>query len=261
MDPDRPESPPAGRRGGANGPIDDVDPRFTGARPPPVRPRERALVATRGPGPSREDPRVRLLRVALPGLFAVAVLAVAAVFMRSLAPPPGAHVVGPEREVREAVADRPYRVCRDGGLPCAWITVVDGRLLALDTSGPLREEFGRLAVAWCPSSGHFGSNVTGSRYDQAGNPVDGPAPRGLDRFTLSVRDGVVIVDFFRRTTGRQVGRQEPTIPPEGPDCDPIPHDWDADLRLPSERAAPDRLRSGTAAGPPRGRSGSPRRGR
>ena len=116
---------------------------------------------------------------------------------------------------------------------CAWLTRVDGDLVALSTSGPLRAEFGRQGVGWCPSSGRFGSNSTGSRYDALGRLVEGDSPRGLDRFRVFVDDGTVWVDFGSRTAGRQVGRPFDPIPAEGPECEQIPFDRDADLGLPS----------------------------
>ncbi len=182
------------------------------------------------------DPRVRVLRAALPLLALGAVVLIGAVFARGLDPPGGqVEVVGDEGAVRAAVAERPLRVCLGGRQPCAWLTVADGRLLALNTSGPLREEYGRNGVQWCPTSGHFGANNTGSRFDQAGRVVDGPAPRSMDRFHVRVDDaGRVVVDFAALTTGLQAHRVTETTPPVGPHCDPIPFDREADLELPPE---------------------------
>jgi hypothetical protein len=195
--------------------------------------RRRELVETHGPGPSPMDPRVRLLRGLIPALTIAALVAVGAVFFRALAPGPSLVVVGDDAAVQAAVADRPMRLCReDGGLPCAWLTVVDERLLALSTSGPVREEFGRQGVGWCPSSGYFGSNATGSRYDPAGNLVVGPSPRGLARYAVRVNDrGEVVVDFNDRIAGRRAGSAPTVLPPAGPPCAEIPFAWDVDLRL------------------------------
>ncbi|HWB71876.1 MAG TPA: hypothetical protein VG452_06640 [Egibacteraceae bacterium] len=214
------------------GPLDASDPRFGVGDGAPAPGRLRTLVPSQGPGPSPLDPRVRALRVALPALFAAGLLTVAAVFYVALDPGSGSQAVGPAAAVRAAVAPRPHRVCYRGSQPCAWLTVVDGELLALNTSGPLREEFGRLGVAWCPSSGYFGSNTSGSRFDQAGRVVRGPAPRGLDRFALrTTPDGGLVINFFRLTTGLQAEQTDQVRPPAGPDCPTIPFDRDADLRL------------------------------
>lgn len=212
-------------------PLDGADPRF-GLTPDQLPPRLRELVPSQGPGSSELDPLARILRTAIPLLVLAGLLAVAAVFWAGLAPSSGVLVVGDEDTVRAAVSGRPHRVCLSQS-PCAWLTVVDGDLLALSTSGPLREEFGPSGVSWCPTSGYFGSNSLGSRFDPAGRVVRGPAPRGLDRYDLSVdRQGRLRVHFLSVTTGLQVARVGEVIPPVGPHCEgEIPFDRDADLRL------------------------------
>jgi hypothetical protein len=214
-----------------DGPLDPFDPRFEEPAGAPMEGPRRALVAARGPGYSPENPRARVLRAVLPLLFAAALAALGLGFWIGLAPSSGVQVVGPEDAIRAAVADRPHRVCLGEGQPCAWLTLVDGELIALDTSGPLREEFGRLGVAWCPSSGYFGSNTSGSRFDPLGRVARGPAPRGLDRFGLRRNGDELAVDFLSRQTGLQARRTSQLLPPTGPHCEEIPFDRDADLRL------------------------------
>jgi hypothetical protein len=212
------------------GPLDAADPRFAGESGTAAG-RPRRLVATRGPGASPEDPRVRRLRVLIPVAFWLVVGVVAAVFLLGLDPGDSVVLVGSEAEVRRAAGERPRRVCYREQAPCAWLTLVDGELLALNTSGPLGEEHGRQGVGWCPSSGHYGSNASGSRFDQMGNVVSGPAPRGLDRFGVLVdQQGRLRVDFSALTTGTQAGRAEPR-PATGPACEQIPFDRAADLEL------------------------------
>lgn len=213
-------------------PLDEADPRFVGVARIDLPPHRRELVETQGPGAVHGNPYARMLRLAVPLLLAAGLLLVGTVFFVALAPGSGVQVIGDEEAVRAALADRPKRVCRDGRLPCAWLTVVDGRLLALNTSGPIREEFGRLGVSPCLTSGHFGSNVSGSRYDQAGRLVSGPSIRGLDRFQVRVDGrGRVVVDFTSLTAGRRAGVGGDILPPDGPGCDEIPFDRDADLEL------------------------------
>jgi hypothetical protein len=214
-------------------PLDGADPRFDAALEAPPRPRRspRELVPSQGPGPSPYDERVRILRIAVPLLALGIVVAVAAVFFIGLDPGSGVQVVGPEPAVRAAIAERPRRVCLNGLQPCAWLTVVDDELLAFNTNGPLPNEYGRLGIAWCASSGWYGSNVTGSRFDQRGHVTRGPAPRGLDRFGLvRTRQGLG-VDFFSLTAGLPADLTEQTLPPDGPHCEEIPFDRDADLEL------------------------------
>jgi hypothetical protein len=211
------------------GPLDAADPRYVPGAPEDVV-RDRRLVRSAGPGPSPMDPRVRVLRIAVPGLFVAGILLVLAVFAVALRPARQVMDLGPEATVRAAVAERPKRVCLGGNLPCAWVTVVDGTLLALNTSGPLREEFGRQGVGWCPTSGYFGSNALGTRYDQQGHVVAGPAPRGLDRYRLRLdAGGHVILDFRSLTAGLQAFRTRAVRAPLGPDCPTIPFDREADL--------------------------------
>ena len=214
-------------------PLDPTDPRFTGFSRPPADERPRELVASRGPGGSQMDVRVRIIRMAIPLITVAGLMAIAAVFWTALRPGSGEVLVGDADEVAEQVAERPRRVCRGDGPPCAWLTEVDDRVLALNTSGPIHHEFGRQGVGWCPSSEYFGANSTGSRYDPAGVLVEGPARRGLDRFHVRIDDdGRLHVDFDRRTAGPRADGSRERIPPTGSHCDEIPFDRDPDLALP-----------------------------
>ena len=175
---------------------------------------------------------MRILRVAVPVLFAAGLVVVGLVFFTGLQPGAQTTVVGSEAAVRAAVAQRPKRVCFNDNNPCAWVTVVAGELVAFNTNGPLAQEYGRAGVGWCASSGWFGSNVTGSRYDQHGTVADGPAPRGLDRFAVTVDDQAqVVIDFTQLTAGVQAAQAPQPQPPAGPHCTTIPFDRDADLKL------------------------------
>lgn len=214
-------------------PLDAADPRFTAAPPRGASPSQRRLVPSRGPGPDPEDPLVRRLRVALPAVFFTAVAVIGLVFFFSLQPGDQSEDVGGIDAVRSAVTQRPHRVCLNGNNPCAWLTLVDGEVVAFNTSGPLPQEYGRDGVRWCPTSGWFGANATGSRFDQRGQVARGPAPRGLDRFGIHVEDGRVVVDFTELTAGVQRGQVVDLTPPAGPECDTIPFDRDADLVLPA----------------------------
>ena len=226
-------------------PLDAFDPRFgpdggdvagpdEGGRPAPRA--DRVLVESAGPGPSQGDPKVRVLRVAVPLLALAGLAAVVAVFFSGLDPGDSEVVVGPVDEVARAVADRPYRVCFDAANPCAWLTVVDGDVVAFNTNGPLAEEYGRQGVGWCPSSGYFGANATGSVWDQQGRVVDGPSPRSLDRFTTSVTpDGDLVIDFASLNAGLADWQIAGDVSaPDGPLCQQIPFDRVPDLRLAPE---------------------------
>ena len=213
-------------------PLDRFDPRFGDDMPEVPAGRARELVSSQGPGPSPRDRKVAILRLAIPGLALAGLLVIGAVFYQALQTTPAQMVIGPEAEVREAVAERPRRVCLSDNNPCAWLTVVGDRLVAFNTNGPLAQEYGRLGVAWCASSGRFGANSTGSRWDREGRLVEGPSPRNLDRFTLSTSaDGTLSIDFASLTAGALDPDRTDAAPAEGPDCDPIPFERDPDLDL------------------------------
>jgi cytochrome b6-f complex iron-sulfur subunit len=75
-------------------------------------------------------------------------------------------------------------------------------------------------VPWCVQSQWFECPCHGSKYNRAGEYRDGPAPRGLDRFPLSVQNGTVRVDTS--VAGQQNGPPRGTDTlnqePEGPFC-------------------------------------------
>ena len=56
-------------------------------------------------------------------------------------------------------------------------------------------------VPWCVSSTRFECPCHKSRYNRWGEYQDGPAPRGLDRFALTVVDNRVLVDTRVIVTG------------------------------------------------------------
>lgn len=187
-------------------PLDAADPRFpAGAASVPPRP-PRRLVPSRGPGPAVEDPLVARLRVGLRVIAVAAVALVAWIFFVGLDPGRPVVRVGSEAAVRAALGEGPRRVCQDAGSPCTWLSLVDGELLALSTSGPLREERGNRGVAWCPGAGVYVAGNTGSRFDADGDVIAGPAPRGLDAYRVAVVDGQVEIDFSAVRSGRLARR-------------------------------------------------------
>jgi cytochrome b6-f complex iron-sulfur subunit len=73
-------------------------------------------------------------------------------------------------------------------------------------------------VPWCLTSQWFECPCHGSRYNRWAEYRGGPAPRGLDRFSVTVEDGAVIIDTSVIIDGpsRQAAVLEQ--PPEGPSC-------------------------------------------
>ena len=73
-------------------------------------------------------------------------------------------------------------------------------------------------VSWCESSREFECACHGSFFNRAGEVRSGPAPRGMDRFAVTVNDGIVDVDTGEITEGGPPGTQTIDEPPQGPSC-------------------------------------------
>ena len=73
-------------------------------------------------------------------------------------------------------------------------------------------------VPWCPSSQWFECPCHGSKYNRVGEKQGGPAPRGLDRFALSVAGGNITVDTGLLVLGQPIGTNTTGQSPEGAPC-------------------------------------------
>ncbi len=73
-------------------------------------------------------------------------------------------------------------------------------------------------VPWCRTSQWFECPCHGSQYNRVGEKKGGPAPRGMDRFTVSVDGGVVTVDTGIVIPGPAVGVNTTGQESEGPHC-------------------------------------------
>jgi cytochrome b6-f complex iron-sulfur subunit len=73
-------------------------------------------------------------------------------------------------------------------------------------------------VPWCKSSQWFECPCHGSKYNRVGEKKGGPAPRGLDRFAVSVVAGQVIVDTKQVILGPAIGTNTTGQEQEGPHC-------------------------------------------
>jgi cytochrome b6-f complex iron-sulfur subunit len=73
-------------------------------------------------------------------------------------------------------------------------------------------------VPWCDTSQWFECPCHGSRYNRWAEFRGGPAPRGLDRFAVTIEDGRVLLDTSAIIEGPS--RQAVILdqPPEGPSC-------------------------------------------
>jgi cytochrome b6-f complex iron-sulfur subunit len=73
-------------------------------------------------------------------------------------------------------------------------------------------------VPWCQSSQWFECPCHGSQYNRVGEKKGGPAPRGLDRFALSVGGGVVSINTQTVYLGPPIGTNTTGQEAEGPHC-------------------------------------------
>ena len=73
-------------------------------------------------------------------------------------------------------------------------------------------------VPECKSSQWFECQCHGSQYDRVGEKKAGPAPRGMDRFGVSVANGVLTIDTGAVFAGPSVGVNTTGQEAEGPHC-------------------------------------------
>jgi cytochrome b6-f complex iron-sulfur subunit len=73
-------------------------------------------------------------------------------------------------------------------------------------------------VPQCDTSQWFECGCHGSYYNQVGEKKAGPAPRGLDRFAMSVTGGVLTVDTGTIIQGPPIGTNTTGQEAEGPHC-------------------------------------------
>ncbi len=77
------------------------------------------------------------------------------------------------------------------------------------------------AVPWCDQSGHFECPCHGSTYTLEGEWIEGPAPRGLDRYRVDVSSGNVMIDTSKVIDGPRHGTSSTT---EGKPNQPLKYD-------------------------------------
>jgi cytochrome b6-f complex iron-sulfur subunit len=73
-------------------------------------------------------------------------------------------------------------------------------------------------VPWCESSQWWECPCHGSKYNQAGEYKEGPAPRGLDRFAITLQGQQVVVDTSKIVTGPPRGTNTTRQELQGPHC-------------------------------------------
>jgi cytochrome b6-f complex iron-sulfur subunit len=72
-------------------------------------------------------------------------------------------------------------------------------------------------VPWCESAGEFECPCHGTSFNRIGEHRSGPAPRGMDRFAVTIEDGQLVIDTGLITSGPPLGPESIDEPP-GPPC-------------------------------------------
>jgi cytochrome b6-f complex iron-sulfur subunit len=99
----------------------------------------------------------------------------------------------------------------------------EGRLYAVNAKGDLfalSQKCPHLGckVPFCNSSGRFECPCHGSIFDIAGEWIEGPSPRGMDRYPLEMRGGTAVADTGTLEAGPDRGTKKYLTPPNGPSC-------------------------------------------
>ena len=102
--------------------------------------------------------------------------------------------------------------------------VAEGRMYVTNAAGQelfaLSQKCPHLGcrVPFCKSSGRFECPCHGSIYSIAGEYITGPAPRGMDRYQLSLQNGTLVADTSTVIQGPPRGTNRFITPPKGPSC-------------------------------------------
>ncbi len=96
----------------------------------------------------------------------------------------------------------------------AYLTKVNDEVVALSEVCP---HLG-CRVPFCESSGEFECPCHGSKFNRAGDYLEGPTPRGMDKYSTEVVDGIVVIDTSSRIDGLAPGKHTIDEPAKGPHC-------------------------------------------
>ncbi len=99
----------------------------------------------------------------------------------------------------------------------------DGRMYVTSSEGSLVALYQKCPhlgcrVPFCESSGRFECPCHGSIYNIRGEYIQGPAPRGMDRFPLKINSGAVLVDTGTIVEGPPRGVHTAPTTAKGPSC-------------------------------------------
>jgi cytochrome b6-f complex iron-sulfur subunit len=99
----------------------------------------------------------------------------------------------------------------------------DGRMFVTSSEGSLVALYQKCPhlgcrVPFCDRSGRFECPCHGSIYNIRGEYIQGPAPRGMDRFGLQIQKGQVLVDTGTVVEGPPRGVRTVSSVAKGPSC-------------------------------------------
>jgi nitrite reductase/ring-hydroxylating ferredoxin subunit len=97
-----------------------------------------------------------------------------------------------------------------------YITKVKGELFALSQACP---HLG-CSVPFCEASGLFECPCHGSKYNLAGEWLEGPSPHGMNRYPLTIEDDRVVVNTAQLDEGPPLGQRNYATPERGGSCAP-----------------------------------------
>ena len=100
---------------------------------------------------------------------------------------------------------------------------LNGRFYVTQYQGGLRAIYQKCPhlgcrVPYCDTAAQFQCPCHGSIYNVIGEYLQGPAPRGMDRFPISIEAGRVVVDTSSVVEGPPRGVQTGPTQPAGPSC-------------------------------------------
>jgi len=101
--------------------------------------------------------------------------------------------------------------------------VPEGRLYVVNAKGDLLALSQRCPhlgcqVPYCDTSGRFECPCHGSIFDIGGEYIEGPSPRGMDRYPITAKGGTLVVDTGALEAGPDRGAKQYYEPPQGPSC-------------------------------------------
>ena len=100
---------------------------------------------------------------------------------------------------------------------------LNGRFYVTNSQGGLRALYQKCPhlgcrVPFCSTSQQFECPCHGSMYNVIGEYLAGPAPRGMDRFEISIQNGRVLVDTSALVDGPPRGELTGPSEAAGPSC-------------------------------------------